>query len=256
MFEALKNLLSGNGVRDIETGTLQGRKPAQEDSFLVTELRHGMRLIFVADGVGGHGHGDWASNAVVEVFRHAFDSIGVDPDIPSFLRDTAYAAAKVVLDKCVEQPEYKNCGTTVSGFLIRGNEYHTINIGDSRVYLWRESMLCRETHDQSVVQQLLDSGQITEDEAFTHPQRNMMTSAVGQPLNMMKVDVQGPRQLSDGDILMAFSDGVHDAMMDNQILILMQRYHGTSGLAQRIVQAAYDAGGKDNITAVIYRHSM
>lgn len=256
MFETLKKLFSDNDLKVIETSTLQGRKPAQEDSFLVTEMRNGMRLVFVADGVGGHGHGDWASNATVEVFREAFQTLDASADIPAFLRDTAIKAANVVLNKCIEQPEYKNCGTTVSGFLVRGNQYYTINIGDSRVYLWNEQVLCRETHDQSIVQQLLDSGQITEDEAFTHPKRNIMTSAIGQPLHLMKVDINGPRDFCPGDILMAFSDGVHDALMDNQILTLMQRYHDRNGLADLITGAAYDAGGKDNITAVVYRHIM
>jgi len=253
MFEAIKKIFSGNGARAITSSTLQGRKPSQEDSFLVTEQRQGRRLLFVADGVGGHGHGDWASMATVEVFGKAFDAMAPDYDIPAFLRDTAMEAARIVLQKGIDQPEYKNCGTTVSGFLIDGERYHTINIGDSRVYLWSEDILCRETHDHSIVQEMLDRGEITEVEAFTHPRRNMMTSAIGQSLDMIKIEINGPRQLRDGDILMAFSDGVHDALTDEQIYSLVKRYKDSDDLADRITEAAYNAGGKDNITAVIYR---
>lgn len=254
MFEAIKKMLSGNGVRTITSSTLQGRKPSQEDSFLVTEQKGGRRLIFVADGVGGHGHGDWASMATVDIFSKAFDNMQPSDSIPDFLKSTAMEAAKTVLAKGEAQPEYKNCGTTVSGFMIDGAQYHAINIGDSRVYLWSEEVLSRETHDHSIVQEMLDRGEITEIEAFSHPRRNMMTSAIGQSLNMIKIDVCGPRPLSDGDILMAFSDGVHDALTDEQIYTLVKRYQDSDDLASRIADAAYNAGGKDNITAVIYRY--
>lgn len=254
MFEAIKKLFMGEGPRQITSSSIQGRKPSQEDSFLVTQERMGMRLIFVADGVGGHGHGDWASMATVEVFQNAFSSIeSPSLDIPQFLRSTAMEAARIVLEKGQNQPEYKNCGTTVSGFLIKGNQYHTINIGDSRVYLWTNGMLCRETHDHSIVQELLDKGEITEDEAFTHPRRNMMTSAIGQSLNMIKIDINGPRQLESGDILMAFSDGVHDALRDHEIFSLVSQNLQNDRLADILVEQSYNAGGKDNITAVIYR---
>ncbi len=255
MFEAIRKIFAGNGVRTITSSTMQGRKPSQEDSFLVTGLSHGRRLVFVADGVGGHGHGDWASMATVEVFSKAFDALPSEADIPAFLRDTAMEAARIVLQKGNDQPEYKNCGTTVSGFMIMGDAYHTINIGDSRVYLWSEDILCRETHDHSIVQEMLDRGEITEVEAFSHPRRNMMTSAIGQSLDMIKIEINGPRKLVDGDILMAFSDGVHDALTDEQIYSLVKRYKDSDDLADRLVQAAYNAGGKDNITAVIYRYS-
>lgn len=254
MFDAIKNLFGGGKAPAIEASSILGRKPAQEDSYLATEPRHGMRLVFVADGVGGHGHGDWASQAVVEVFRGAFSSIEADADIPQFLRQTAMQVARTVLQKSIEAPEFKNCGTTVSGFMIKGDSYYTINIGDSRVYLWCDSMLCRETHDQSIVQELLDRGEITEDEAFTHPKRNIMTSAIGQSLDLMRVDINGPRTINGGEILMACTDGVHDALMDNQILMLMNAHHGDEGLAGIITSASYNAGGRDNITAVIYRH--
>lgn len=254
MLEALKNLFGGHSAKTIDSSSIQGRKPAQEDSWLATEPRHGMRLVMVADGVGGHGHGDWASQATVEVFSNAFNALEAGADIPAFLRETAIEAAKTVLSKSIVQPEFKNCGTTVSGFVVIGDQYYTINIGDSRVYLWSNRMLCRETHDQSIVQEMLDRGEITEDEAFVHPRRNMMTSAIGQPLEMMRVDIQDPRPLADGEILMACSDGVHDALRDTQILTLLNAHHNDANLAELITRTSYDAGGKDNITAVIYRH--
>ena len=250
----LKKIFPGRDLPQVESSSIQGRKPSQEDSFLITEPRHGMRLVFVADGVGGHGHGDFASRTVVDHYAAAFEALGVDTDIAGFLYDNAIAAARKVLDKCLEDPSYKNCGTTLSGFMAAGDRYYTINIGDSRVYLWSEDFLSRETHDHSIVQELIDRGDITEDEAFHHPQRNMMTSAIGQDLSMMKVDVKGPYGFKHGDILFAFSDGVHDALTENQILSMVLRYKDTPDLAERLTEAAYNAGGKDNITALVYRY--
>ena len=250
----LKKLFPGSNLPQTESSSLQGRKSKQEDSFLITEQRHGMQLIFVADGVGGHGHGDFASRTVVDYFNDAFNAIDVDTDPIAFLNETVIRAARKVVDKSVEDPSYTNCGTTISGFLVVGDCYYTINIGDSRVYLWSEDLLCRETHDHSVVQRLLDRGEITEEEAFHHPQRNMMTSAIGQDLSLMQVDVGRKKQFKHGDILLAFSDGVHDALTDNQIFSMISRYKETPDLAGRLTEAAYNAGGKDNITAVVYRY--
>ncbi|MCR5454532.1 MAG: protein phosphatase 2C domain-containing protein [Bacteroidales bacterium] len=258
MLSTIKKFFSdndgGDSLPQTESSSIQGRKPSQEDSFLITEPMHGMRLVFVADGVGGHGHGDFASKTVVDHFRDAFANLTVDTDPKSFLYETVMQSARKVLNKSLEDMSYMNCGTTISGFIICGSDYFTINIGDSRVYLWSEDCLSRETHDQSIVQQLLDRGEITEEEAFHHPQRNIMTSAIGQSLDMMQVDISQKRTLKHGDILFAFSDGVHDALTDNQIFSLIARYKDTPNLAERLTEAAYNAGGKDNITAVVYRY--
>ncbi|MBQ5453917.1 MAG: serine/threonine-protein phosphatase [Bacteroidales bacterium] len=252
MLSLLKKILIN--AEPVETFSIQGRKPAQEDDFFVSGKKNGRQLLFVADGVGGHGHGDFASGKTVEVFKEAFEELPNEVNVKEFLYSTVLQAAHQVLDKCLEDPSYKNCGTTISGFFVSGNIYHTFNVGDSRVYLFSDGVLSRETHDHSVVQELLDSGQITEDEAFVHPKRNMMTSAIGQNINLMKVDVSEPRELIPGDVLMAFSDGVHDALTDNMIFNIVKEYKNTEGLAKRLVDAAFEAGGKDNITAVVFRY--
>ena len=254
MLNSLKKIFgSTGGGNRVETSSIQGRKPSQEDSFFVSPVRDNKILCFVADGVGGHGHGDFASIKTVEVFREAFENMPENTIAPDFLRNTALEAARQVLAKSTTDPAFKNCGTTLSGFLVTGNAYYTINIGDSRVYLWNRECLSRETHDHSIVQQLLDAGEITETEAFTHPKRNIMTSAIGQDLSLMKIDVEGPRPLEHGDILMAFSDGVHDALTDELIYRLVKRYEVDDGLANALTESAYNAGGKDNITAVVFR---
>ncbi len=254
MLNSLKKIFgTTSGVNRVETSSIQGRKPSQEDSFYVSPEKDGRMLCFVADGVGGHGHGDFASTKTVEVFRNAFENMPPNTIAADFLRNTALDAAKEVLAKSTSDPLYKNCGTTLSGFFVTGNAYYTVNIGDSRVYLWNRECLSRETHDHSIVQQLLDAGEITEAEAFTHPKRNMMTSAIGQDLSLIKIDVEGPRPLEHGDILMAFSDGVHDALTDELIYRLVKRYEVDDGLADALTESAYNARRKEKITAVVFR---
>lgn len=233
--------------------SIKGRKDKQEDAFYISEKKQAQQLIFVADGVGGHGHGDFASNLCVETFRKAFEQDAEIEDIPAFLKKTAMLVAASVYNKGKTEPEYKNCGTTLSGFFVSYNAYFTVNIGDSRVYAFENQELTRMTKDHSIVQSLIDEGKITEKEAFTHPKRNMMTSAIGQKLEMIRIDIKGPYPLKKGAMLLAFSDGVHDALTDNEIEILLKNAADSKHLAQLIVETAYEAGGKDNITACFYR---
>ncbi len=234
--------------------SLQGRKPAQEDSFYISESLDGKRLIFVADGVGGHGHGDFASQTTVEVFKTAFNSFENFNNVHDFLQKTVEAAATVVLNKSKIDPSYKNCGTTLSGFFINENTFHTVNVGDSRVYLYNREGFKQVTKDHSVVQDLLDNKIISEQEARTHPQRHIMTSAIGQSLTLMKTDILGPFNIEAGEMLFAFTDGVFDVLTDNDLKILIEKHKDSEHLAKFIVEASYEAGSTDNITACIYRH--
>lgn len=235
--------------------SIQGRKPSQEDSFFISEKRKEMQLIFVADGVGGHGHGDFASQLCVEMYNQAFNKSQTINLIPVFLQQTALEVAKAVLEKSKIDATYKNCGTTLSGFFIENENYYTINIGDSRVYLFSEGKLLRQTKDHSQVQQLIDNNIISEEEAFTHPKRNMMTSAIGQSLSMIKVDVSQKKNLKRGDILVACTDGVHDALRDTEIERFLKNNATAEELAKILVKEAFDAGSKDNITVCVYRHN-
>ncbi len=267
MFEKILNKLNFNssGMKTTDsfansdlqsTGghSIQGRKPSQEDSYYISEKRDNRQLLLVADGVGGHGHGDFASSLAVDIFKNTFAQNKNFGDIPSFLRKTALVVASMVLQKSLDEPEYKNCGTTLTGFFIDNNKFYTINIGDSRCYHLSKDELIRITRDHSIVQDLLDKHEITEAEAFVHPKRNMMTSAIGQPISMLKIDVEGPKPIDFGEILFAFSDGVHDALTESQIKTIIEKYKKTNELANKLVEASYSAGGKDNITAIYYRH--
>ncbi len=234
--------------------SIQGRKPSQQDSFLVAEEREGKQLLFVADGVGGHAHGDFASSLCVEIFEMSYEQFHFFYNIPDFLRKTALVVAASVLDKGRNNPDYKNSGTTLCGFFRDNNEYYTINIGDSRMYHYSTNNLRRMTKEHSKIQQLIDSGEITEEESLTHPERTIMTSAIGQTLEMIKIDIEGPFPVEKGDFLMIFSDGVHDFLRDKQIKETLEKNQNSENIAQVFVENAFNAGSGDNITAIVYHH--
>ncbi len=233
--------------------SIAGRKPAQEDAFFISPVIQHKRLILVADGVGGHSHGEYASNKTIEIFRQEFKKLK-DQDINHFLKKTALLAAGNILNKAAQQPEYKNSGSTLTGFLIDENVFYSINIGDSRVYHFSDGRLCQVTNDHSVVQKLLDANLITSREAKNHPERHVMTSAIGQPIDKMDIQLPGKKKLNKGDILIACSDGVHDVLNDYEILELILNSKRTKNISKQIVTKAYEAGSEDNITTCTYQH--
>lgn len=113
--------------------SLQGHRPYQEDSYLIRALPDSC-LVLVADGLGGHGHGDYASQLCTRVFQAKYEHLRTIADPVNFLRETAETINDMLLRKGEEEPDYKYCGTTVTGFFVKEGNYFLINAGDSRVY--------------------------------------------------------------------------------------------------------------------------
>ncbi len=251
LFTKIETLFSG---KNTSSYSIQGRKPGQEDALFVSDWKNNQQIIFVADGVGGHKHGEYASRLCVNIFENEFETKEKISQIPDFLKKTILLVAAKLLNKSAEDEEYKNTGTTISGFFIDKNTFFTFNVGDSRVYFFDGKKLLQATKDHSVVQNMLDKGEITEQEAFNHPKRNMMTSAIGQSLDLMKIAIKGPYKIRKNNLLLAFSDGIHDALTDAEIKKIIMKEKSIPKLARLLVESAYTAGGKDNITACLYRH--
>lgn len=247
MFQKLFSSFQNKPSFTTDGYSIAGKKPVNEDSYLI-EIKKDTCLLLVADGVGGHGHGDWASQTCIAHLRDAFQRVENLNDPKTFLQENTLKVAQIVLRKHSEDPSYKNCGTTLTGFLIQEKHYYVINIGDSRTYAWTPTKgIRRLTKDHSVVQQMIDAGTLTEEEAMNHPYRTTMTSAIGQPLDTIKVEITGPFTQADGEILLSFSDGVHDYLTDAQISQIISSQ--PTSLAQALVDQAFAAGSTDNITA-------
>ena len=208
------------------------------------------RLFAVADGMGGASAGEHASRMALHILvRHYFQAPPLSA--PEGLLQALQEANEKVYEEAEVNPVYSGMGTTVSAAVIHGEWVYVAQVGDSRVYLLRErSGIHQLTHDHSLVAEQVRSGLISEEEARTHSLRNLITRAVGIK-EQVKVDLFAVR-LEEGDTLLLCSDGLSNMVSDKHIAQALA--DGDLKVAtRRLVGAALDGGGADNITAVTIR---
>ncbi len=230
------------------------RRRNNEDSYLIDRVEifeDGKKRVFyvlaVADGMGGHAAGEVASGLAVERLTAA-PLTYLAGDVEGIRKIIEFVNKKVH-----ERSEKMNkkMGTTLVAALIEGTTGYIFNVGDSRAYLFRKGKLRRITKDHSVIQELLDKGLITKEEAATHPDRHVITMAIGTKdhVNPDTYTIHFER----GDLLMLCSDGVHDMLNDEELEAIMNENTRLSDIAGEIVKQANEKGGKDNITVVLAR---
>jgi serine/threonine protein phosphatase PrpC len=200
-------------------------------------------LFAVADGMGGHQGGEVASKLALERLRRAADG-GSD------LADVVREANRAVFSKASEDPGLAGMGTTLTAVVLQGDRLRLAHVGDSRMYRIRDGNMERVTRDHTVVENLVEKGQLTPREAHIHPQRSILTRALG-----VEEDVQVDEaeiDLKPGDRLLLCSDGLTGMVDENDILrILTENDDDPQAASDALVDAANDAGGQDNITAVV-----
>jgi serine/threonine protein phosphatase PrpC len=205
----------------------------------------------VADGMGGHEHGERASQTAVNVLRQELVT-GRVPTAGEVLEAVALAndAVRALVN---DEGEQLVSGTTLAGLVLVGDEqgmathWMTVNVGDSRLYSWSASGLEQLTVDHSAVQELLDAGTISAEAARVHPERNVVTRAIGAG-DAVTPDVWlTPLRASETFLLC--TDGVTKELDDEAIALVLAAGHESP--ASAIVAAANAAGGRDNITAVV-----
>jgi len=211
-----------------------------EDGSLVDEP---LGLIAVADGVGGHRAGEVASATALEALRAALRS-------GRSLREAIEEANEAVFTKSLSDEEFRGMGTTLTaGTMAAGGTFIVGHVGDSRAYLLRDGEFRQLTTDHSRVQELVDDGRLTADEAAVHPMRNVITRALGMDATV-DVDIY-PIQLEPGDRVLFCSDGLTGMLRDDLVGAELRRDADLSRVAARLVDAANSAGGEDNITVVV-----
>jgi PPM family protein phosphatase len=248
---------SGLGIERVEL-----RYGAATDVGLVREVNEDSLLahppvFVVADGMGGHDGGDVASRIVVEEFGRLAD-VGYDPSRgPHVVLATFRACQRRLLEygatrRGRDGGPWHGGTTTVVAMLIEADDepqWLLANLGDSRIYRFAGDELLRVSTDHSVVQGLVDSGRITEEQAIHHPERHIVTRALGGP-DPLDPDFFQLR-LADAPRVLLCSDGVTDLLRDAEIARLLEGSPDPRDAAQRVVAAALEAGGVDNATAVV-----
>jgi len=222
-----------------------------EDSFYVSEVDDKINVYLIADGIGGQNHGKLASMMVVDsVVKHVVRNYSLSKDKGELIKEAAISANDSVLRFSKESSEFDGMGTTLVSVLMEEQEAHISYAGDSRCYMIRNNIISQLTIDNSYVQYLLQKGAITIEEAQNHPQRNLITKAVGLEENFSpeyeKVS------LFPGDILLVCTDGLTTMLSDEEIIhIILKKKRNIQGAAEELVKAANSKGGIDNITAIL-----
>ena len=231
--------------------TTAGERPANEDSILTvsTDAYH---LIAVADGLGGHAAGEYASEMAIcmlesEVAFAYHDQMDI-PDIELMLEDIYTDIHEAIESEGIGERE--GMGTTLVSALIRKNRAFIAHTGDSRAYLVREGVIPL-TKDHSVVQSLIDEGTIDAEKARVHPLRNVLTHAMGGSFNVKTRYYD----LNDGDLLLLCSDGFSGFVREEAIPGAVGG-RTAEGAVKRLVKMAEEGESDDNISVILYRHGL
>lgn len=206
-------------------------------------------LYIVADGMGGHAAGEIASSMVVNIIKDMINQqIDNHAHYENLLQQAIFTANISILNEAKKHTEYAGMGTTISFVHIVNEQCFWGHVGDSRIYLLRNNELIQLTKDHSLVWELVEKGTITKAEARIHPQRNMLTRAVGVEENL-KVDT-GYLTIQKNDKLLLCTDGLTNMVSDDEIKNTISTDDIEIGINNLIAQAL-QAGGIDNITAIL-----
>ncbi|GBD24007.1 Serine/threonine phosphatase stp [bacterium HR29] len=230
-------------------------RPRNEDAVLADVLPVGRELgilLAVADGVGGQGHGDWASQRCVELLREyvaAALAAGSDP------RSGLAAAFERVNETLFQEAESLHPGahpaTTLAAALIIGESLWWANVGDSRVYLIGPNSARQLSSDHSLVAEQVRAGVISTEEAADAPFGNVITRSIGfEP--QVAADSGGPIALAPGDVVLLCSDGLYRVVRDEEFASVAALYAADSA-ARELISMACERGAPDNVSVVIYR---
>jgi serine/threonine protein phosphatase PrpC len=240
-----------------------GRKRKGNEDALFLNEQH--KLFVVADGMGGHAAGEVASKVAVEAIAEFVELTGGNQEItwPFGLDDSiSYEGNRLktavrhansrVLEATRQSAEYEGMATTVAAVLVDGDVANLAHVGDSRIYLWSGGEITLLTRDHSWVNEQIENGAISPEQARSHPLRNVVTRALGGRADLL-VDIQS-RRMAKGDMLLLCSDGLTTMVPDEDIARVIGESDGDVAQAARaLVHLANDRGGEDNITVVLLK---
>ncbi len=245
------------GIEVSSQSDLGCQRSNNEDSFGYWEpeddqqfLRKG-RLAVVADGMGGYEGGQEASRLAVETLLDVYrDFVGDNPQ--QALVEALQAAHENVRQYSFAHPELRGMGTTCTAAAIVQNALYYVHVGDTRLYLIRDGQITRVTRDHSYVGRLVESGIISPQEAENHPQRNILTAALGTNPDLIMDSPGRPEPLRANDVLVLCSDGLWGQVHDSEIRDTVANQSAEQA-GRKLIELARERGGPDNITVQILR---
>jgi len=224
-----------------------------QDAYRIEQLDRGTLLCVVCDGMGGAKSGNVASTLASEVFveevRRSWKS-GMESDrIDQMLKSAVKLANFTVFDQAMQFDEFSGMGTTLVAALVRDKKATIVNVGDSRAYGISRNGIQLLTKDHSLVQLMVDRGELTPEVAKSYPGKNLITRAIGtEP--MVICDIYH-KEVSKGDFLLLCSDGLSNVMDDQEILFEVAHGVNKQHCCQRLLSIAKNRGAPDNVTSVL-----
>ena len=222
-----------------------------QDSVFCEDASVGLfsNLFLVADGMGGHNAGDLASKTCIEEFVNALKKSDKRTPVSALEAAVSYANSAIIA-KSKEDPGYSGMGKTLVGMTIDQGTAYIVNIGDSRLYLMRDG-LRQITVDHSLVEEMVQNGEIGKEQMRTHPNKNIITRALGtadEPVpDCFEIEV------NEGDVFLLCSDGLSNMLDDREIEKIISDEKDLKSMCKTLVDSANEAGGKDNISVVLVR---
>jgi serine/threonine protein phosphatase PrpC len=206
------------------------------------------RLLAVADGMGGHAHGEVASSVAIAALS-SLDEDAHGGDLLSAIEAAVRNANRQLHDMVARDPSLKGMGTTLTAMLWNGAEMALVHVGDSRAYLLRNGELYQITHDHTLVQSLVDDGRITQEEAATHPQRSILLRALDGSGEVDPDLTLRVAQVNDRYLLC--SDGLSTVVSAETLHHTLTTYEDPEAAVRQLIDLANRGGGPDNITCIV-----
>jgi serine/threonine protein phosphatase PrpC len=254
------------GVATLSHPGMSGKE--NEDRFAVVPFEgpdaHPVLFAVISDGIGGHLAGEVAAQLTVDyILESVAESDGSDP--LQIMESAVHTASQQIASRSASKADQAGMGATCACIWVEGDRLYTAHVGDSRIYLMRDGRLQRLTVDHSWVQEAIERGMITPEQARKHPNAHVLRRHLGsvelpdvdfrQRLSPQDDDARASTNqgasLLPGDILLACSDGLTDMVWDDEILRLITTRNSLKSAAEDLVARANERGGKDNITVIL-----
>ena len=224
-----------------------------QDTYQLEQLDRSTALCVVCDGMGGAKSGNIASTLAADVFtqevRRSWTSSMTQDKINQMLYSAVKLANFTVYDQAQQFEEFDGMGTTLVAVLIHGRNVTTVNVGDSRAYIMDADGITQQTKDHSLVQLMVDRGDLSAEQAKSFPGKNFITRAIGTE-QTVSCDLYH-REVTRGDYLLLCSDGLSNMLVDQEILFEAVHGIGKHRCCKRLLDIATSRGAPDNVTAVL-----
>lgn len=226
-----------------------GKKRNSNEDYCLAKEENGFYIFIVADGMGGHLAGEVASKLAVESIESYIDSHkDMLNDTVRLITESMTYANKVVYEEAMK-PDQKDMGTTCELLIAKNDKCFVGHVGDSRTYFYTKGDLKQVTRDHSLINDLLESGSISQEEAKAMPQKNIITRALGseETLNIDVLEIN----LDKNDMILMCTDGVSGSLTDEEIQSILNDYTDLDTAVNQFILKANEAGGLDNSTVIL-----